>query len=194
MGFWSRILRPERAKSDLDAEIASHLALAAAEKRDRGATPEEARREAERDFGNQALVKDAVRRMWCARLRANEKLPFAARWAPAVQGSPSSSSPRLWFSAAHPRCWDLFSRSQQSRFSRSRFPPIFRSSFPQMQTGRSSCSWSRSPCSRPCSHWKRPFQGKLIELQFAHSEAEVSQLLLLGGDRISWSRSVSGIR
>ncbi len=64
MGFWSRILRPERAKSDLDAEIESHLALAAAEKRDRGATPEEARREAERDFGNQALVKDVVRDMW----------------------------------------------------------------------------------------------------------------------------------
>jgi predicted permease len=64
MGFWSRILRPERAKSDLDAEIASHLALAAADKRDRGATPDEARREAERDFGNQALVKDVVRRMW----------------------------------------------------------------------------------------------------------------------------------
>src|SRR5271154_4924090 len=64
MGFWKRIFRFERAKSDLDAEIAAHLALAAAEKRDRGATPEEARREAERDFGNQALVKDVVRCMW----------------------------------------------------------------------------------------------------------------------------------
>jgi predicted permease len=64
MSFWSRILRPERAKADLDAEIQSHLALAAADKRDRGATPEAAQREAKRDFGNQALVKDVVRRMW----------------------------------------------------------------------------------------------------------------------------------
>ena len=37
MNFWSRILRPDRAKSDLDDEIESHLALAAADNRDRGA-------------------------------------------------------------------------------------------------------------------------------------------------------------
>src|SRR5271156_4831702 len=64
MGFWKRIFRTEYAKSDLDAEIESHLALAAAEKRDRGATQEAARKEAEREFGNAALVKDVVRRMW----------------------------------------------------------------------------------------------------------------------------------
>ena len=64
MNFWSRILRPDRAKSDLDEEIESHLALAAADNRDRGAAEETARREAERDFGNQALIKDVVRRMW----------------------------------------------------------------------------------------------------------------------------------
>src|ERR1700751_1854765 len=64
MSFWKRILRPERAKSDLEEEIEAHLSLAAADKRDRGATAEAARREAERDFGNQALVKDVVRRMW----------------------------------------------------------------------------------------------------------------------------------
>jgi predicted permease len=64
MGFWSRIFRPERAKSDLAAEIEAHLALAAGDKRDRGADPETARREAEQEFGNAALVKDAVRRMW----------------------------------------------------------------------------------------------------------------------------------
>jgi hypothetical protein len=64
MGFWKRIFRFERAKSDLDAEIESHLALAAADKRDRGATPEAARTEAEREFGNAALVKDVVRSMW----------------------------------------------------------------------------------------------------------------------------------
>ncbi len=64
MPLWSRIFRPERAKSDLDAEIESHLALAAADKRDRGLTPEAARRAAEREFGNAALVKDVVRRIW----------------------------------------------------------------------------------------------------------------------------------
>ena len=40
MGFWSRIFRPERAKSDLDEEIESHLALAAADKREQGASAE----------------------------------------------------------------------------------------------------------------------------------------------------------
>jgi predicted permease len=64
MGFWKRIFRIEHAKSDLEAEIESHLALAAADKRDRGASAEGARTEAEREFGNAALVKDVVRRMW----------------------------------------------------------------------------------------------------------------------------------
>jgi predicted permease len=64
VGLWSRIFRSESAKSDLAAEIEAHLALAAADKRDRGADPETARREAEREFGNAALVKDVVRRMW----------------------------------------------------------------------------------------------------------------------------------
>jgi predicted permease len=64
MGWWSRIFRAEHAKSDLAAEIEAHLALAAADKRDRGADPETARCEAEREFGNAALVKDTVRRMW----------------------------------------------------------------------------------------------------------------------------------
>jgi predicted permease len=64
MDFWSRIFRSERAKSDLAAEIEAHLALAAADRRDRGADPETARREAEREFGNAALVKDVTRRIW----------------------------------------------------------------------------------------------------------------------------------
>ena len=64
MSFWSRIFRPEQAKRDLDAEIESHLALAAADKRDRGVIAEAARREAEREFGNAALVKDVVRSIW----------------------------------------------------------------------------------------------------------------------------------
>ncbi len=63
-GFWKRIFRAENVKSDLDAEIEAHLALAAADKQERGASPEAARREAERDFGNAPLVKDIVRRTW----------------------------------------------------------------------------------------------------------------------------------
>src|ERR1700761_926115 len=64
MSLWTRFFRPERAKDDLDAEIESHLALAAAEKRERGATAEQAKRDAEQEFGNQALVKDVARSMW----------------------------------------------------------------------------------------------------------------------------------
>jgi predicted permease len=64
MKFIRRILRPERAKADLDAEIQAHLAMAAADKRERGASAVIAQQEAERDFGNQALVKDVARRMW----------------------------------------------------------------------------------------------------------------------------------
>ena len=36
---------------------------------------------------------------------------------------------------------------------------------------------------------ERPFQGKAIEVQFARTEAEISQLLVLGGDRVSWKTS-----
>jgi hypothetical protein len=50
MPFWSLFLRPERDKSDLDDEIEAHLALAAADKRDRGASAEQARQEAEREL------------------------------------------------------------------------------------------------------------------------------------------------
>src|ERR1700761_6369042 len=64
MKFLSRILRSERAKTDLEAEIQAHLAIAAADKRDRGASADAAQQEAARDFGNQALVKDVTRRMW----------------------------------------------------------------------------------------------------------------------------------
>jgi predicted permease len=64
MKFLNRIFRPERAKTDLEAEIQAHLTMAAADKRDRGASAEAAQQEAERDFGNQALVKDVTRRMW----------------------------------------------------------------------------------------------------------------------------------
>ncbi len=81
MRFWSRILRPDHDKSDLDEEIKAHLALAAADKRDRGASAEQARREAEREFGNVGLVKDVTHElsgwMWLERL--DQDLRFAIR-------------------------------------------------------------------------------------------------------------------
>jgi predicted permease len=49
---------------ELDAEIAAHLAMAAADKRDRGANAETAQRQAQHEFGNAALVKDVTREAW----------------------------------------------------------------------------------------------------------------------------------
>lgn len=51
-------------KQELDAEIAAHLALSAADKRERGAGEEAARQQAQREFGNIALVKDVTRQAW----------------------------------------------------------------------------------------------------------------------------------
>lgn len=64
MAFWRRILGVEASKSELDAEIEAHLAMAAADKRERGKDAEAARREACREFGNVALVKDVTRQAW----------------------------------------------------------------------------------------------------------------------------------
>jgi len=81
MRFWSRILRAERGKKDLDDEIEAHLALAAADKRDRGASAEQARREAEREFGNVGLVKDVTRELsgWMWLEHFDQDLRFAMR-------------------------------------------------------------------------------------------------------------------
>jgi predicted permease len=50
----------ESHKSDLDDEIAAHLAMAAADKRDRGSDPLTAQLEAQREFGNVPLIKDVT--------------------------------------------------------------------------------------------------------------------------------------
>ena len=55
---------PEARKRELDAEIEAHLALAAADARERGLDEEVARAEAQREFGNPALVKDMTREAW----------------------------------------------------------------------------------------------------------------------------------
>lgn len=59
-----KFFRAEDQKTDLDEEIAAHLAMAAADKRDRGADAAAAQQEALREFGNAALVKDVTRNTW----------------------------------------------------------------------------------------------------------------------------------
>jgi len=55
---------PDAEKQELDAEIAAHLAMAAADARERGMDEETARQQARREFGNEALVKDVTREAW----------------------------------------------------------------------------------------------------------------------------------
>src|SRR5271165_508472 len=63
MSFW-RWLGGEKKKSELDAEIEAHLSMAAADGRARGLDESVAEREARREFGNVALVKDVTRQAW----------------------------------------------------------------------------------------------------------------------------------
>jgi predicted permease len=58
------IFRSEDRKADLDAEIEAHLAMAAADHRERGKDAAAARSEASREFGNVALVKEVTREAW----------------------------------------------------------------------------------------------------------------------------------
>ncbi|MBB6142185.1 putative permease [Silvibacterium bohemicum] len=64
MSVWQWLFRSEDRKSDLDAEIEAHLALAAADRRERGMGRDRAHAEAQREFGNVALVKDVTREAW----------------------------------------------------------------------------------------------------------------------------------
>src|SRR5271170_5049509 len=54
----------EGRKAELKAEIESHLRMAAADRVAAGATPEDAKREALREFGNLPLVADVTRERW----------------------------------------------------------------------------------------------------------------------------------
>ena len=53
-----------RRKHDIDEEIATHLAMAAAEREEQGESPEVALRLATREFGNPLLVREVTRNMW----------------------------------------------------------------------------------------------------------------------------------
>jgi predicted permease len=58
MRFW------RRRADDIDEEIATHLAMASADREERGESSEEARRSAKREFGNPLLVRETARSMW----------------------------------------------------------------------------------------------------------------------------------
>jgi predicted permease len=64
MSVWQRLFRSEDRKADLDAEIEAHIAMAAADRRERGSGEEQARADASHEFGNVALVKDVTRESW----------------------------------------------------------------------------------------------------------------------------------
>jgi len=64
MNLWQWLFRSEARKSDLDAEIATHMEMAVADRVARGEDSEAARRGVEREFGNSALVKDITRQSW----------------------------------------------------------------------------------------------------------------------------------
>ncbi len=60
----ARLLRRARTDQDLDEEIRAHLAIHMRQRIDAGDTPEVARLDAAKDFGNVPLVKEVTREMW----------------------------------------------------------------------------------------------------------------------------------
>jgi predicted permease len=64
LSLWSRIFGNEARKSDLEAELRSHLVMAIEDRIAQGESPEEARAAAHREFGNLALVEDVTRETW----------------------------------------------------------------------------------------------------------------------------------
>ena len=74
-----RLLRLKRTDQDLDEEVRAHLAIDALQRIDAGDTPEVARVNAARDFGNITLVKEVTREMWS--VTSFERLCQDARYA-----------------------------------------------------------------------------------------------------------------
>jgi putative ABC transport system permease protein len=56
--------RHERREEELEAEVQSHLDMAIHDRMERGETPEQARANVLREFGNVGLVKEVTREMW----------------------------------------------------------------------------------------------------------------------------------
>src|SRR5437867_1841791 len=53
-----------RRERELDEELQAHLRMSARDRIERGSTPEQARRDALREFGNMALIQETTREMW----------------------------------------------------------------------------------------------------------------------------------
>ena len=65
--WWARLaalFRRDRLERDLDEEMAFHLEMLAADRARKGLPAAQARAGAQRDFGNNALVKEAMRDGW----------------------------------------------------------------------------------------------------------------------------------
>src|SRR5215475_5764613 len=68
--FWRRLLfylRRDRFDRELEEEMRFHLEMKAEENLASGAAPEEARYAAQRQFGNQTLLREESRDMWAVR-------------------------------------------------------------------------------------------------------------------------------
>src|SRR5689334_18241369 len=64
IGKLMEFIRRERRTRELDEEINIHLAMEIRQRIERGESPEEARLNARREFGNLALIKDTTRDVW----------------------------------------------------------------------------------------------------------------------------------
>src|SRR5262245_60788128 len=77
--FWRR----RDKEQELEAEINTHLEMEIQQRMERGASEEEARRGARRDFGNIALIKETVRRQtsgWRLLERFEQDARYAVRF------------------------------------------------------------------------------------------------------------------
>jgi putative ABC transport system permease protein len=64
MNFWNWLWHRNKREEDLEEEVRSHLRMAAQERTEQGESPEKARVEALREFGNVGLVKEFTRNTW----------------------------------------------------------------------------------------------------------------------------------
>jgi predicted permease len=64
MNPFKSLLNVRRHKTDVTEEIESHMRMAIADRMARGESPEQARREAMREFGNVPLIADVTRERW----------------------------------------------------------------------------------------------------------------------------------
>ena len=61
---WKSFFRRRQLEHELEEEIQSHLAVEAQQRVERGESPADAAKNARKDFGNVALVKDVTRDVW----------------------------------------------------------------------------------------------------------------------------------